>query len=185
MADQATRRLGIADPEWRLFQLAFVLLCLPSVTDDHHAERDWVELIFFPTGGGKTEAYLGVIAYTLLLRRMRGRGQPDAGLGVAVILRYTLRLLTLDQYERATTLICALELLRRAQPARLGDERFAVGLWVGASATSNTMAQVKVDLGEYARAPARRPARSRAARGASATSPRRASRSTTRKIRAR
>jgi hypothetical protein len=149
MADQATKRLGIADPRWRLFQLAFVLLCLPSVTDDRHDERDWVELIFFPTGGGKTEAYLGVIAYTLLLRRMRGQGRPDGGRGVAVILRYTLRLLTLDQFERATTLMCALELLRRKDPARLGGERFAVGLWVGASATSNTMMQVKADLGEY------------------------------------
>ncbi|MCA9677588.1 MAG: DISARM system helicase DrmA [Myxococcales bacterium] len=149
MADQARQRLGLEDPQWRLFQLAFVLLCLPSVTDEAHDERSWVELIFFPTGGGKTEAYLGVIAYALLLRRMRGQGRPDGGLGVAVILRYTLRLLTLDQYERATTLMCALELLRRAQPARLGDERFAVGLWVGASATSNTMLQVKTDLGEY------------------------------------
>ncbi|MCE9575501.1 MAG: DISARM system helicase DrmA [Deltaproteobacteria bacterium] len=149
MAEQAKRRLGLADPQWRLFQLAFVLLCLPSVTDDRHDERDWVELIFFPTGGGKTEAYLGVIAYTLLLRRMRGQGRPDRGRGVAVILRYTLRLLTLDQFERATTLVCALELLRRAQPSVLGAERFAVGLWVGASATSNTMMQVKNDLGEY------------------------------------
>jgi hypothetical protein len=149
MAEQALKRQGATDPSWRLFQLAFVLLCLPSVTKEDHPERDWVELIFFPTGGGKTEAYLGVIAYALLLRRMRGLRQPDAGLGVAVILRYTLRLLTLDQYERATTLICALELMRRAAPARLGAERFAVGLWVGASATSNTMAQVKADLGEY------------------------------------
>lgn len=149
MADQAFRRLGLAEPQWRLFQLAFVLLCLPSVTDDRHDERDWVELIFFPTGGGKTEAYLGVIAYTLLLRRMRGQARPDGGRGVAVILRYTLRLLTLDQFERATTLMCALELLRRKQPAVLGGERFAVGLWVGASATSNTMVEIKADIGEY------------------------------------
>ena len=149
MADQSTKRLGLAEPRWRLFQLAFVLLCLPSSTDDRHEERDWVELIFFPTGGGKTEAYLGVIAYTLLLRRMRGRPRPDGGRGVAVILRYTLRLLTLDQLERATTLMCALELLRAKQPALLGAERFAVGLWVGASATSNTMNNVKADLGEY------------------------------------
>ena len=149
MADQAIRRLGIAEPRWRLFQLAFVLLCLPSVTDDRHEEREWVELIFFPTGGGKTEAYLGVIAYMLVLRRLRGQGRPDGGRGVAVILRYTLRLLTLDQFERATTLMCALELLRRAQPERLGRDRFAVGLWVGASATSNTMLQVKADLGEF------------------------------------
>ncbi|MBP8807707.1 MAG: DISARM system helicase DrmA [Kofleriaceae bacterium] len=149
MADQAKQRLGLADPAWRMFQLAFVLLCLPSVTDERHPERDWVELIFFPTGGGKTEAYLGVIGYVLLLRRLRGATRPDGGRGVAVILRYTLRLLTLDQFERATTLICALELLRRAAPARLGHARFAAGLWVGASATSNTLLQVKADLVEH------------------------------------
>lgn len=149
MGDQAKKRLEIEEPRWRLFQLAFVLLCLPSVTDDRDEERNWVELIFFPTGGGKTEAYLGVIAYTMLLRRWRGQGRPGGGRGVAVILRYTLRLLTLDQFERATALICALELLRQQQPALLGADRFAVGLWVGASATSNTMEQVRQDLGEY------------------------------------
>ena len=149
MAAQATKRLKLDEPSWRMFQLAFVLLCLPSVTDERHGERNWVELIFFPTGGGKTEAYLGVIAYALLLRRMRGRTQADGGRGVAVILRYTLRLLTLDQLERATTLMCALELQRRAEPSLLGDERIAVGLWVGSSATSNTMLQVKADIGEY------------------------------------
>lgn len=149
MADQAAKRLKIAEPEWRLFQLAFVLLALPSITDERHPERDWVELIFFPTGGGKTEAYLGVIAYTLLLRRMRGQARPDGGRGVTVILRYTLRLLTLDQFERASTLLCALELLRQREPRRLGAERFAVGLWVGASATSNTMKDVKEALSDY------------------------------------
>ena len=149
MAAQAKQRLGLADPAWRLFQLAFVLLCLPSVTDERHPERGWVELIFFPTGGGKTEAYLGVIGYALVLRRLRGAGRSDGGRGVAVILRYTLRLLTLDQFERATTLVCALELLRRADPGRLGSTRFAAGLWVGASATSNTITQVKSELVEY------------------------------------
>lgn len=149
MADQAAKRLKIAEPEWRLFQLAFVLLSLPSVADGRHPERAWVELIFFPTGGGKTEAYLGVIAFTLLLRRMRGQARPDGGRGVTVILRYTLRLLTLDQFERASTLLCALELLRQHEPKRLGAERFAVGLWVGASATSNTMKDIKEALGEY------------------------------------
>ena len=149
MARQARQRLGIADPTWHLFQLAFVLLCLPSVAGDQHPERDTVELIFFPTGGGKTEAYLGVIAFALVLRRLRGGSRPDGGRGVAVILRYTLRLLTLDQLERAATLMCALELLRRELPDELGSERLAVGLWVGRSATSNTMAEVKTELGEF------------------------------------
>lgn len=130
-------------PRWRLFQLAFVLLNLRGVADDGHRDRDTVELIFFPTGGGKTEAYLGLIAFALVLRRMRGASRPDGGYGLAVILRYTLRLLTLDQLGRAATLICALELMRRDDPATLGEVRFSLGLWVGKSATANTMGQIK------------------------------------------
>ncbi len=141
-------------PSWRLFQLAFVLMNLPGLADPTHADREVVDLIFFPTGGGKTEAYLGVIAVTLALRRIRARGRPDAGLGVAVLLRYTLRLLTLDQLGRAATLVCALEQLRKEASAgpverSLGDVRFSIGLWVGRSATANTMAQVKEKIVEY------------------------------------
>lgn len=136
-------------PEWRLFQLAFILLNLPSVEDEAHTERELVELIFFPTGGGKTQAYLGLIAFTLLLRRLRGQERADKGLGVAVLLRYTLRLLTLDQLGRAATLICALETLRQQEPKRLGDVRFSIGLWVGRSATANTLEQVARQITEY------------------------------------
>jgi hypothetical protein len=136
-------------PEWRLFQLAFILLNLPSVEAEDHADRELVELIFFPTGGGKTQAYLGLIAFTLLLRRLRGQARADKGLGVAVLLRYTLRLLTLDQLGRASTLICALEALRQQQPQRLGDVRFSIGLWVGRSATANTLEQVAKQITEY------------------------------------
>lgn len=126
-------------PRWYLFQLAFVLLNLRGIHDGEHPDRGRVELIFFPTGGGKTEAYLGVIGFCLLLRRLRRAKMPDGGLGVTVLLRYTLRLLTLDQLGRAATLICALESKRRKTPAELGDTRFSVGLWVGRSATANTM----------------------------------------------
>ena len=143
------RYAGGQKPEWRLFQLAFVLMNLAGVSDETHADREEVELIFFPTGGGKTEAYLGVIGFTLLMRRLRGQTRPDGGLGVAVLLRYTLRLLTLDQLGRAATLVCALELLRKAAPTKLGDVRFSVGLWVGRSATANTMEQVKRLVIEY------------------------------------
>jgi hypothetical protein len=125
------RYTGERVPEWRLFQLAFVLLNIAGIENEAHDDRERVELIFFPTGGGKTEAYLGVIAFTLLLRRIRGQARDDKGLGVAVLLRYTLRLLTLDQLGRAASLICALEMLRLRAPAQLGDARFAVGLWVG------------------------------------------------------
>jgi len=162
MADQARKRprpdaAGVEEvPTWRLFQLAFVLLNLPSISDPAHPERDTVELIFFPTGGGKTEAYLGVIACVLLLRRIRRRKLPDQGLGVAVVLRYTLRLLTLDQLGRAATLMCALELLRRKDTALLGEERFSLGLWVGRSATANTFIEVKKQLETYRHDPSER-----------------------------
>lgn len=142
-------RYGERAPSWRLFQLAFVLLNLESVANPTSPDRKTVELLFFPTGGGKTEAYLGIIAFALVLRRLRGCGQPHAGLGVAVLLRYTLRLLTLDQLGRAATLICALETLRRQQPARLGQERFSIGLWVGRSATPNTLDQATEAVRDY------------------------------------
>lgn len=149
MATAARQKRPLVEPRWRLFQLAFVLLNLQGLDDPTHADRERAELIFFPTGGGKTEAYLGVIATTLILRRLRGQNTPHRGLGVAVILRYTLRLLTLDQLGRAAALICALELLRQADVRRLGPERFSVGLWVGSSATANTMAHVKKAVNQY------------------------------------
>lgn len=136
-------------PSWHLFQLAFLLLNLPALADPKHEDRDDVELIFFPTGGGKTEAYLGVIAFVLVLRRIYGTERQDLGLGVAVILRYTLRLLTLDQLARAATLICALETLRREDPDHLGRVRFAVGLWVGRTATANTLEEVRKQILDY------------------------------------
>lgn len=136
-------------PSWRLFQLAFVLLNIEGLSDDASSDRDTAELIYFPTGGGKTEAYLGVIAFTLILRRQRGMTRPDQGLGVAILLRYTLRLLTLDQLGRAATLICALELVRQNHEDVLGRVRFSVGLWVGRSATANTMKEVRKKIDEY------------------------------------
>ncbi|MEX1361807.1 MAG: hypothetical protein AB1Z98_01680, partial [Nannocystaceae bacterium] len=153
MAEVATRRIGRGKPgfvpKWRLFQLAFLLLNLRGIADPEHDDRRAVDLLFFPTGGGKTEAYLGVIAISLLLRRMRGRERPDQGLGVAVILRYTLRLLTLDQLERASALVCSLELLRREHPQVLGTARYSIGLWVGRSGSPNTMAEAHKLITDY------------------------------------
>jgi len=136
-------------PRWRPFQLAFILLNLASIADPCHVDRGCAELIHFPTGGGKTEAYLGLIACTLVLRRLRGKSRPDEGRGVAVILRYTLRLLTLDQLGRAATLICALEEMRRRDPKKLGNARFSVGLWVGQSATANRLKEVHAALHDF------------------------------------
>ena len=137
---------------WRPFQLAFVLLCLPGLTDPTHpdAHRDAegeAQLLFFPTGGGKTEAYLGLTAYTLGLRRLQGvvgtgSEARDGTDGVAVLMRYTLRLLTAQQFQRASTLICACEELRRERlaggDARWGTTPFRIGLWVGSSVTPNS-----------------------------------------------
>ena len=108
---EAQARGGIApDPAWRPFQLAFLLLNLKGLDTPEHPDRSTVDLLFFPTGGGKTEAYLGLAAFTIALRRLRNPGM--AGAGVTVLMRYTLRLLTLDQLQRAAGVICALELER-------------------------------------------------------------------------
>ncbi|HUG35567.1 MAG TPA: hypothetical protein VML54_01380, partial [Candidatus Limnocylindrales bacterium] len=151
MAVAARRREGKPDlqPAWRLFQLAFVLLNLEGLCDPTHDDRKAVDLIFFPTGGGKTEAYLGVIGFLLLHRRLTRQAEPDRGLGIAIILRYTLRLLTLDQLGRAATLICALDQLRQREPKEFGEVRFSLGLWVGQSATANTLAAVSQAISEY------------------------------------
>jgi hypothetical protein len=112
---------------WYPFQLAFILLNLPGITDLHHAERTdeteaTADLLWFPTGGGKTEAYLGLTAYTIGLRRLQGEIEGRSGEhGVAVLMRYTLRLLTLQQFQRASTLICACESIRRDR-LKAGDQ---------------------------------------------------------------
>lgn len=150
MARQArqreAQRLGttpdkVPAPAWRAFQLGFILLNLRGLHEPTHPDRELVDLLFFPTGGGKTEAYLGLAAFSLVLRRLRNPG-PRGG-GVNVLMRYTLRLLTLDQLGRAAALICALELERHERTAagdkRLGDWPFEIGLWVGSTATPNRM----------------------------------------------
>jgi len=136
MARAASRRLGIDHPAWRPFQLAFILMNLPGLIDDAAEDREIVDLLFFPTGGGKTEAYLGLAAFTMVLRRLRNPGVM--GCGLSVLMRYTLRLLTLDQLGRAAGLMCALELEREGTPT-LGEWPFEIGLWVGSAATPNRM----------------------------------------------
>ncbi|MDX3191374.1 helicase-related protein [Streptomyces sp. MN03-5084-2B] len=131
------------DGQWRPFQIAFILQCLDGVVDPEHEDRALVDLLWFPTGGGKTEAYLGLIAFTVFLRRLR-KGQE--GRGVTAIMRYTLRLLTLQQFERAAALICAMETLRRPLHAELGTTPISLGMWVGRAATPNTLEQAEAAL---------------------------------------
>ncbi|MFG1621645.1 helicase-related protein [Kribbella sp. NPDC049227] len=135
---------------WRPFQIAFVLLCLEGIVDSSHDDRDIADLLWFPTGGGKTEAYLGLIAFTVFLRRLRDKVN---GAGVTVLMRYTLRLLTLQQFERAAALICAMESLRARHHARLGEKPISIGMWVGASATPNRLERAEERLAELANNP--------------------------------
>ena len=140
VAQALNRRLGIKTPRWRAFQLAFQLLNLPGLADPRDPDRATVDLLFFPTGGGKTEAYLGLAAFAMVLRRLRHPGEKGrAPAGVSVIMRYTLRLLTLDQLARAAGLVCALELEREKNAARYGEWPFEIGLWVGKAATPNIL----------------------------------------------
>ena len=139
---QAALGRGEADPvpAWRPFQLGFLLVSLASTADDGHPDRELVDLIWFPTGGGKTEAYLALAAVVIFLRRL---SHGTEGAGTAVITRYTLRLLTAQQFQRAASLICAMELLRQQDPRARGMARFTIGLWVGNDATPGTRAAAK------------------------------------------
>jgi len=134
-----------SDRRWRPFQLAFILLCIPSIANPHSEDRDTVDLLWFSTGGGKTEAYLALAAFQILLRRFKN---GDRGAGTTVITRYTLRLLTAQQFQRATTLVCALELLRRQYRMEMGEEPISIGLWVGEDQTPNDLVKAREFLAE-------------------------------------
>ncbi len=128
------------DFAWRPFQLAFILMTLESSINGDSEYRDTVDLIWFPTGGGKTEAYLGLMAFLFLYRRLK---YPASSGGTVAIMRYTLRLLTTQQFLRANKVIFALELLRREKSDLYGSEVFTSGLWVGGASSPNTFLQAK------------------------------------------
>lgn len=135
--------------QWRPFQIAFILASVPELIEPTHKARDLVDLIFFPTGGGKTEAYLGASAVSLLARRLRDK--EDAG--TDTLMRYTLRLLTAQQFLRAAALICALEDQRSRAPELLGDAPFGIGIWLGGSSTPNKWTQAVDSLKQLRRSP--------------------------------
>jgi hypothetical protein len=124
-------------PTWRPFQLAFILTNLAGISHQDSPDRAVVDLLWFPTGGGKTEAYLGLTAFAIAYRRLAERAGRLSAQGITVLMRYTLRLLTTQQFERATTLVAACEFIRRRKPHRWGSEPITIGLWVGQGATPN------------------------------------------------
>lgn len=138
---------------WRLFQIAFLLMSIESITNDSACDRDVVDLIWFPTGGGKTEAYLGLTAFTIFFRRLAHLPESD---GTTVIMRYTLRLLAAQQFTRASTLICACEYIRSDAVSRrpkygkypLGNTEITIGLWIGREHIPNTNTDAKKHLKE-------------------------------------
>ena len=117
---------------WRPFQIAFLVSSLPEIVDPSIPQRRIVDVLFFPTGGGKTEAYLGLAAFVMAYRRI-SHDTVNGGAGISTLMRYTLRLLTTQQFARASTLICAAEVIRRERRfgAALGELPFSIGLWVG------------------------------------------------------
>lgn len=128
--------------EWRPFQLAYIVMAIPSLVDPRHPDRNCMDLLWFPTGGGKTEAYLGLTAFQIFLRRLTSDVARASG-GVDVLMRYTLRLLTVQQFQRAAALISACELMRVGNPESLGHARVTIGLYVGKDTTPNSMADAR------------------------------------------
>lgn len=133
---------------WRPFQLAYILLVLPDLAcpNDPDGDRACVDLLWFPTGGGKTEAYLALTAFQIFHRRLTDAGRRSQG-GVDVLMRYTLRLLTVQQFQRAASLICACEAIR-VERGDLGSATISLGLYVGGEATPNHTEEARSALAE-------------------------------------
>jgi hypothetical protein len=143
---ESTPATPTIEGRWRPFQLAFILINLPGLIHPRHEDRRFGDLLWFPTGGGKTEAYLGLTAFVLGYRRLRSIAGYRTDAGVAVLMRYTLRLLTIQQFQRAVALICACEKIRAQDTKSWGSRRFSIGLWVGISATPTSHAESRTAL---------------------------------------
>ncbi|MDP4117621.1 MAG: DISARM system helicase DrmA [Bacillota bacterium] len=130
---------------WRPFQIAFILMNLSSMVNPLHNDREIVDLLYFPTGGGKTEAYLGLMAFVIANRRLRAAENDEFNYdgGVTAILRYTLRLLTTQQRDRITKMVLAAELIRQKELPKYGKEPISIGFWVGGGVTPNSFNDLK------------------------------------------
>lgn len=143
--------------QYRPFQMAFILMSLESILNSGSKHRQTCDLLWVPTGAGKTEAYLVLVAMAMAYRRLSEIKKKRSGAGVSVMTRYTLRLLTIQQFRRSLSLFCAAELLRtqnvaaglevgwrptgydRSKNLIWGTTPFSVGLWVGAGVTPNKL----------------------------------------------
>lgn len=124
---------------WRPFQIAFILMNIAGIVDSKHKDREIVDLLYFPTGGGKTEAYLGLMAFVIANRRLRASDGDEYNRdgGVTIMLRYTLRLLTTQQRDRITKMVLAAEMIRRQAYPLFGKAPITIGFWVGGGVTPN------------------------------------------------
>lgn len=137
-------RIPENDFGWRPFQIAFILMNLAAMVDPEHDDRERVDLLYFPTGGGKTEAYLGLMAFVIANRRLRATDTDEYNRdgGVTAILRYTLRLLTTQQRDRITKMIVAAEMIRQKEYPKYGKEPISIGFWVGGGVTPNAFSDL-------------------------------------------
>jgi hypothetical protein len=146
-------RLG----SWRAFQIAFLLMSLEGLCDGRSPDREIVDLIWFPTGGGKTEAYLAAMAFYMFHERLliEDGGSDPRRDGTNVLMRYTLRMLTTQQFQRAASLICAMEYLRRNPTAhglgQIPGERFSLGLWIGGDGSPNRITSARSEVNAFRR----------------------------------
>lgn len=133
--------------EWRPFQIAFILINIKSIVDPSSSDREIVDLLYFPTGGGKTEAYLGLMAFTIINRRLRINDYDEYNRdgGVTIILRYTLRLLTIQQRDRITKMVIAAEKIREKNTDKFGKEPINIGIWIGSNTTPNNIGKDKLN----------------------------------------
>lgn len=121
---------------WHLFQLGFILTQVRAVYERHcmaherHNVADTADVLWFATGGGKTEAYLGIIAFAMLYGRVRGRLY-----GTTAWMRFPLRMLSAQQFQRLSYVVAQAEMLRRREGIK--GHPFTVGYYTGSGTPSN------------------------------------------------
>ncbi|WMT50544.1 MAG: DrmB family protein [Ferroplasma sp.] len=140
------RRDSNSSFNWRAFQIAFLLMEIESITDPASVDRDKMDILWVHTGSGKTEAYLAVALFDIIWRRYKSSGKDDNP-GTSIITRYTLRLLTSQQFRRTVDLIVAAEYVRN-NFEEFNDNincPISAGMWVGGGMTPNKISDaVKV-----------------------------------------